>query len=160
MKRDVITLDGQRTGAAGTLNIGGRTLLLNPPTEAETLTITLEARRKLPTPISLLVNDPSFSKLPESVQSKAIETAARAQVLNTRSQDLDATELAQALLTPSVLAFAVWICARGNHKGITLEEVQKLVTDQNVGEVFVAYSEAAGLKALEQPEKNSGGGAG
>ena len=131
------------------LPLGGRVFLLSPPTLEDNAAIVAEGRRLLAaqeTPLGLLVNDPAFARLPPACQVECAREAARVQASG--RQELSGLDLAEELGRPKLLGFAVWLLARGNHDGLTLEEVRPLVTEDNAGAVFADFCRASGILGL------------
>lgn len=133
------------------LVLGERTLLLSPPTLSDTAGIAAEARRLLAgqTPLGSLVNDPAFKLLPAACQVEAVREAAKVQVSGD-GQNLSGMSLVEELAKPELLGFAIWVLARKNHPGLTLEEIRPAITEDNSGALFVDFLEASGMLAMEK----------
>jgi hypothetical protein len=135
-------------GSPRPFELGGRTLLLYPPTLADATAIGTEGRRLLQgraSPLEVLVNDPAFGKLPPACQVAAVQEAARL----TFNPTLSGMDLAFELSRPPLLAFAVWLLARkGGQNCLTLEEIRKEITEESAGETFVRFVQASGILDL------------
>jgi hypothetical protein len=142
-------------GAPGPLVLGGRTYLVSQPSIAQTATLSsvLRKRARKDTPLGRVVNDPAFAKLSAQAQTACAVEVAKLQ--GSGAVAADPFDLVDEMLDPATLSFAVWLLARPNHDGLTLEEVQPHVNEGNAAEVFVALSEATGMLGLA--EKNSAG---
>lgn len=103
-------------------------------------------RAQKQTPLGVLVNDPAFKLLSPQAQNVAVQEAARAQCQG--GSAVDTFTLAEELLEPGTLAFAVWVLARKARPGLTLAEVAKHITPENAAEVYVEFSEACGMHQL------------
>jgi hypothetical protein len=130
------------------LELGGRVLVVSPPTPADAAAIAtvIRNRARRETPLASLVNDPAFAKLPPACQAVATREAARVQARGRTQADIFA--LTDQLLTPEALAFAVWTLARKNHPDLAFEDVRPHLNEDNAPAVFVVYNEACGMAAL------------
>lgn len=137
--------------------LGERVLLLSAPTLADLAGIATEGRRlrQPETPLSRIVNDPAFGKLPLAAQVECAREAARIQAPGETS--LTGGDLAEELGRPVLLSFAVWVLAKKHQPQLRLEEVRPCITDDNAGEVFVEFVRASGILELG---KNSVGASG
>jgi hypothetical protein len=105
-------------------------------------------------PLGSLVNDPAWKELSAEAQLQCAREAARAQTSGQRT--VDQFDLADQLLKPDVLAFAVWACARPNHPDLALPEIRNAITEDNAPEVFILFSEASGMLSLGESAGASG----
>lgn len=140
------------------MELGGRTLLVSAPTDADVMAITLQASRSSRTPLARLTLDPAFHALGAPLQTVAVREAAHAQVGG--APGLDAQEMLGALTAPDVLSFAIWVLARKNHPELRREDIRSLVTDANAVEVFVLFNEASGMADLGNSAGPPGSAAG
>jgi hypothetical protein len=138
------------TAAPRALTLGERTFLLAPPALSDSTTIAVEGRRLLAareSPLSRLVRDAGFAKLPSACQVAATQEAVRAQLDGSKVSGMD---LAFELSSPPLLTFAIWLLARRLDSALKLEEIRSLVTEDNAGEVFVRFVQASGLLDLDK----------
>jgi hypothetical protein len=130
------------------LALGGRTLLVSQPTLSQlaSVGVVINKRATGETPLARLVNDPAFRLLPVAAQVAAATEAAKVQVNGRAAPDGQA--VTAATLEPDVLAYMVWLFARDNHPGLTLEEVRKEVTEEDAPRLAIELSEASGMEEL------------
>lgn len=139
--------------------LGGKVYVVSQPNLAIMAAIGSLARKSCEwdTPLGALVNDPSWKELPPEVQLQCAKLAAQAQVSGQRT--VDQFDLADQLLRPDVLAFAVWACARPNHPDLSLPEIREAISEDNAPEVFILFSEASGMLSLGNSAGASGSAA-
>lgn len=130
------------------LALAGKTLLLSPtaPSLSASIFAMVRKRTSADTPLGRLVNDPSFAKLPAAAQTAAAVEGAKAQVKGETAPDPIAMVI--EWMQPDVLAFSIWLHARPNHPGLTLEEIRQGITEENNAALFQDFMEASGLTAL------------
>lgn len=152
-RKDNMTPDEKNAATAAAprpFPLGGRTLLLSPPTPADSAAIMVEGKRLLrgqETPLGELVTDPAFARLPPACQLEATREATRTQLGGTRVNGLD---LAFELANPPLLSFAIWLLALEHHPDLTREEIAREINDDNAGEMFVHFVRASGMLELEK----------
>jgi hypothetical protein len=129
----VYAANANSTNAPGTVKIGERILLVSDLTPGQYMTLYNECRRQvlaeLQTPLQSVMAD--IRKLPPEFQEVAIRAAVAQQSGGGSEPTREA--IAARMNHPEGVRFHVWLMARGNHPGLTLEEI---VLDQaNVEQV-------------------------
>jgi hypothetical protein len=130
------------------LVVGGTTYLISQPTPSHLASIAAVILRRTArdTPLSAVVNDPSFKLLPLAAQVEVAREAARLQASGGRS--VDGLAIATQLLEPDVLAFAIWLLARPNHPDLKLEAIRPHVSEGNAVTLAAELTEASGMASL------------
>lgn len=145
---DQVERNEAAAGASRPLSLNGEVYEIPQATLADMTEIGAIVRKRAQkqTPLGVLVNDPAFKLLSPQGQNVAVQEAARAQCAG--GSAVDSFALADELLDPPTLAFAVWVLARKRRPGLRLADVEKHVTEDNAAEVYVEFSEACGMHQL------------
>lgn len=128
------------------LTIGGQVYLISPPTPSQMASLGTFLQKRRATPLTLLVNDPSFKLLPVQAQVEAAREAAKIQISG--PQAIDDRTGGVEMMQPESLAYFAWLLARPNHPGLRLEDLGPHITEANMGQLFVELFEASGLLSL------------
>lgn len=140
-------------GAASVVKIGDRTFIGSEPDATAFMTLQRYARKRLPSPLSLLARDPGFHELTKAQQDaylqKVAEISAGGGATLTTQAVIDAVDTVEG-----VRLFA-WAVVRKHQPDVTLEELATLITDANHPVVFADLLRAAGW--VEGPLGNSPG---
>jgi hypothetical protein len=130
------------------LLLGERTLLISQATPADMASIGAVARKRArrDTPLGRLTGDPVFATLPPALQRDLLLDAGRVQAAG--SGGVDPLAVADELLEPDTLSFAVYMLARQHHPDLNLAEVRALVSEDNAAEVWLGLSDASGMATL------------
>ena len=94
------------------------------------------------TPLARVVEDPAYKGLPLQVQIEVAKDAARAQL---RGEQPGEFELIDYVTHPDVLTFAVWLCARKQHKDLRQDEIAAEVAKVDSNELQVLAGEIMGF---------------
>lgn len=143
-------------GAPGTIQVGGRLLLVSPLTPAEELSVEYEFRRQLleeaKTPLQQIAADLALLT-PEHAQVAI--TAAVAQQAGSKDCKAEPTPEAvrYRLFHPAGCSFRLWMLARRNHPGLTLAEVADLVAAGSVQDILADLWLAFGGSADDDEKK-------
>jgi hypothetical protein len=146
---DEATKNTEAASPVRPLQVGPAVYLISQPTLSTMASIAAVVRKRAAkdTPLGRLVNDPAFKSLPIQAQVEAAREAAKVQALG--ASTIDGLAMMDEMMTPEVLAFSVWVLARGNHPDLKLEDLTPHITEANASEVYVAFNEASGMNSLE-----------
>ncbi len=143
---DKATQDELAAGAAGTIELGGRTYLVSPPDDGDLMALRRYLRRRAQSPLQALLADPGFQQLGPRDRKAAVQAATAAQVKG--GADLGKAAATDALLSPEGCRFLAWLSLRKKHPEVTLEALAGLITEANFESVFVRLDEATGMRDL------------
>ena len=136
-------------GGSGLLQLGDRTFVVSPPTDADMATLAGELRRlaklKAVSPLAAVMEE--FDRLPPAMREMAVKAAVgqggKAQAEPTSDQ------MAAQLYDAEGIRFWVWWLARKEQPALTLKDLEPLVTPANVLEVLVRLQMATKLERLD-----------
>ena len=135
--------------APGTIKLGNTTYLVAKPSEKDVFAVFFHAKKeakKLFNPIQEVTD--ALRGLPVSEQQKTelLLQAHRVKVSGEEPEDASTAYLT----SPRGAAFYAWMLIRKEHPGVTLEEIQGLITEDNVVSVFADLDEASGAHLIHK----------
>jgi hypothetical protein len=142
----------QATGAPGPLTLGGRTFLVTAPSDETFAALRIYLKQRLRSPLAVIAEE--LDSLPPKYRQQFIDAAVKTKAGG--GADLTSAYVEEQLLQPHGCAYLVWLLARPNTPGLTLEEVTPLVTPDNVTAVLSDLYAASGMETLGKDPGRSG----
>ena len=145
-------------GGLGTVEIGGVTYLVRPPTDVDFATLRRHLKKELENPLHAIL--PDLKGLPPDVRAEAIKAAVELKAGG--GAKLTEEYVREKLFQPAGAAFLAWLLIRDQHPGLELETLRPHFTDDNAGERLAdlyragALEDAAGGKATGRPGSSNG----
>lgn len=130
------------------IQIGGQLYLISQPSKSLLASISAVLQKRIirDTPLARVVNDPAFKLLPVAAQVEVAREAAKVQVEGPAIAS--GQEIANELMRPESLAYAVWMLARLEKPDASFESIRAGITEENAPAVFAEFYEASGMAAL------------
>lgn len=138
-------------GGMTPITLKGETFLLSPLTLKQGDTLRKYLRSKIKSPMQSVIKD--LEGIDPKYHEAVLAAAAGA---NAGGSKLTAEAIDDIILSPEGCRFLFWISANANHPNLKLSEVDALIDESDVMEVFMKISLASGLERLGKAESPDG----
>lgn len=135
--------------APGTIQLGGKLYLCAKPTERDVFSVFFYAKKeakKLFNPFREVID--SLSDLPVTEDQKKELLLQAGRVKSSGEVPYDA--ISNYLTSPSGAAFYAYVLLRKEQPEVKLEELRKLITEENVLDIFADLDEASGANLIHK----------
>lgn len=133
-------------GAPGTLEIGDKTFVVNPPTDKDMREIAKFLRKGTKSAVGMISEQIRSGIIPVEVRAEAIkaavETDAGGGAMPTGALAFDRMNSTEGV------RFRLWVCARKLQPGLQLKDLESLVTEENCDQVNEDLDRATGMAGL------------
>ena len=149
------TTNEATVSAPGTINLSGKTWLVEKPTEKDVFAVFMFAKKEAKrhyNPIRETLDALAGLTASEDAKTAVILQAHRVQV----SGEVPEDAISDVLMGPKGCAFYAWILIRKSHPEVTLEQLQTLITEDNSVIVFAELDEASGANMIHRGFEESG----
>jgi hypothetical protein len=145
---DTQTANFLATGAPGSITLGGKTFIVNQPTEQDGAAIGLEIRK-----IAKRRKDAKFLELVREFKDVALAKTILAELCTADESE----NLTAAVADAEGCAFIAFILIRKGDPSVTLAILRELITEDNAGVIGMELLEESGLgKAVPNSPGASG----
>jgi hypothetical protein len=147
-------MNEELVSAQGTIILGGKTYLVSRPTEKDIFAVFSNAKKqakKLYNPFKHVLDAIAGLEIPQETKNALLMQAGKV----SSSGEIPEESISEYLTSPAGAAFFAFILIRKNHPEITLEEIQKHITEENHVVIFAELDEASGVNLIHKAFEDS-----